>query len=304
LSSLTTNGAAPAAAEMQQTDLERLLNKAISKAKAETAHVPLVNGVLVPDDMDGVWRLVNVAATSGLGPQVGKGPDKRPLTPTEMFIVISAGLAAGLSWMQALQYIYLVNNRPTIFGDAVPALLWASGKLLDLDEPITRNDKGQPIAATCRMTRVGTRRPDGTYGPDITKEWTFTGQMASEIGLTKSDTWKNYPERMLLWRARTWVARDLFADVLMGLSVPGESEDIETHQAERGGSSRAAKADRVAAQIDRLPSLGATTPQEVGTRPSGPESGPSSGEAPSGPSEPRKTSDAEAEEFAAGMPNR
>jgi hypothetical protein len=50
--------------------------------------------------------------------------------------------------------------------------------------------------------------------------------MAKKAGVwKKAGPWNDYPDRMLNIRARAWCLRDLFADVLHGLSVGEEVED-------------------------------------------------------------------------------
>ena len=44
--------------------------------------------------------------------------------------------------------------------------------------------------------------------------------------LGKKGPWTEYPQRMLQMRARSWALRDGFADVLKGLSVREEAQDI------------------------------------------------------------------------------
>lgn len=44
--------------------------------------------------------------------------------------------------------------------------------------------------------------------------------------LSKSGTWKTYPQRMLQMRARSWCLRDQFADLLCGLGVYEEQQDV------------------------------------------------------------------------------
>ena len=55
----------------------------------------------------------------------------------------------------------------------------------------------------------------------------FSMQDAKQAGLTgKQGPWSQYPRRMLQMRARAFALRDVFADVLRGVHVAEEAQDI------------------------------------------------------------------------------
>lgn len=123
-------------------------------------------------------------------------------------IAIMHGMELGLPPMQAIQRIAVVNGRPTIWGDAIPALLWSRGfKLREWDTADT---------SFCEVTR-----PDGTK-----IERSFSDDDAKRAGLFgKSGPWTQYRKRMRQMRARGFAARDGAADVLGGLSLREEMEE-------------------------------------------------------------------------------
>jgi len=47
--------------------------------------------------------------------------------PDKVLVAIQMGDEVGLQPMQALQNIAVINGRPCIWGDAMPALVWNSG---------------------------------------------------------------------------------------------------------------------------------------------------------------------------------
>jgi hypothetical protein len=156
---------------------------------------------IIPTTIDEVFRLATGIAKSGLAP-------KSMTTPEQISIALMTGLELGLPPMQAIQRIAVVNGRPTLWGDALPALLWSRG--FKIDEQIA--DDG----ARCTITR-----PDGTT---ITR--TFTEKDARKAGLWgKAGPWQQYPSRMLQMRARGFAARDGAADVLAGLYLAEEVQD-------------------------------------------------------------------------------
>lgn len=121
------------------------------------------------------------------------------------------GSEVGLKPMQALQSIAVINGRPSIWGDGMLALVRGSGLLEDFQETIT------DTLATCRVKRKG----------ESVCERTFSLDDARKAGLlNKSGPWTQYPKRMLQLRARGFALRDAFADVLKGLHMAEEAQDI------------------------------------------------------------------------------
>lgn len=161
---------------------------------------------IVPTSIEEVFRLAQAVAKSGLAPATMK-------TPEALTVAIMHGLEIGLPPMMAIQKIAVVNGRPTLWGDAVPALLWARGfKLREW-----MSDLAQP-AAFCEVTR-----PDGTK-----IERCFSETDARKAGLWgKAGPWAQYPGRMLQMRARGLAARDGAADALSGLYLQEELDGGE-----------------------------------------------------------------------------
>jgi hypothetical protein len=189
------------------------------------AVVPLRTGnaiqAIIPQDVEQVFRLATAISKSGLAPSTMKDPEK-------LVVAIMHGLEIGLPPMQAVQKIAVINGRPALWGDAVPALLWSKG--FKIEEGVADG------IATCTVIR-----PDGTR---ITR--TFTEAEAKKAGLLgKPGPWQQFPQRMLAMRARAFAARDGAADALSGLYVAEELADSpETIDATpKRKSSSAAKKD-------------------------------------------------------------
>ena len=189
------------------------------------AIVPLRTGnaiqAIIPQDVEQVFRLATAIAKSGLAPSTMKDPEK-------LVVAIMHGLEIGLPPMQAVQKIAVINGRPALWGDAVPALLWSKG--FKIEETVADG------VATCTVIR-----PDGSR---ITR--TFSESEAKKAGLLgKPGPWQQFPQRMLAMRARAFAARDGAADALSGLYVAEELADSpETIEAApKRKSSSAAKKD-------------------------------------------------------------
>lgn len=172
--------------------------------------VPLKTGKaiagIIPTNIEEVFRLATAVAKSGMAPRDMQTPEK-------LTVAIMHGLEIGLQPMQAIQKIAVINGRPTVWGDAVPALLWSHG--VKLEERIEGD--GDNRTAYCKVTR-----PDGSNG-----ERSFGVLDAKKAGLWgKKGPWEQYPDRMLQMRARGFAARDMAPDALGGMYVAEEVQDI------------------------------------------------------------------------------
>lgn len=175
---------------------------------------------IVPQSIEEVFRLAQAVSLSGLAP--------RDLnTPEKITVAIMTGLELGLPPMFSLNKIAVINGRPTLWGDALPGLLWSRG--FKIKEWISDE------VAHCEVTR-----PDGKK---IVR--TFSPADAQKAGLKdKAGPWKQYPTRMLAMRARGFACRDGAADVLGGLYLKEEIEDgVAFDEAPKRKSSSGAKKD-------------------------------------------------------------
>ena len=199
--------------------------------------VPLRSGAsikaIVPETIDDAWRLAQAVSASGLAPNGMK-------TPEQALVAIMHGMEIGLPPMQAMQRIAVINGRPSIWGDAIPAMLWASGFKIEEKELIRANTVGEVNGYQCTVTR-----PDGT---EITRRFTEKDAKEARLWDTRAKVkrrnkatgeyyeadndspWFKYPKRMLQMRARGLAARDGAADVLMGLYLAEEAQDIVTDE--------------------------------------------------------------------------
>lgn len=140
-------------------------------------------------------------------------------TAEKVMVAVQMGQEIGMSPMASLQAIAVINGKPSLYGDALPALVQASGKGY-LEERF--EGEGMGLVAICVGHRL---KPDGTY---FTQERTFSIPEAKHAGLWgKAGPWKSYPKRMLQMRARGFLVRDVFADVLSGLAVFEEVRDYD-----------------------------------------------------------------------------
>lgn len=172
---------------------------------------------IIPSNLDEAWRLSMAVVKAGLVP---KGYDKQrdEDTASAVMIGIMKGMEVGLSPITALSSIAVINNRPSIWGDGAVALVQKSGKLEFMKEWVTGTPFKSDWTAHCIMKRRDQSEP---------YERSFSYAQAEKAGLTKKPgPWMGYPERMLQVRARAFCIRDGFADVLCGLSIAEEVNDM------------------------------------------------------------------------------
>jgi hypothetical protein len=161
---------------------------------------------IVPRNIDEIFRLASAIAKSGLAP-------KDMATPEKLTVAIMTGLELGLPPMFAINKICVINGRPTLWGDSIPALLWGRGFKI-ADEIIGDGDNRY---ATCTVTRPNGEQTTRVFGVKEAKKAGLWG---------KAGPWTQYPDRMLSMRARAFAARDGASDVLGGLYLREEMEDV------------------------------------------------------------------------------
>ena len=147
---------------------------------------------------------------SGLAPAQFK-------TPEAILVAMQHGAELGLSPMQALHSIAIINGKPGIYGDAALALCKARPDFIDIVEELERGDGEDKTLAKCTVSRSG-------QTPVVR---TFSVADAKKAGLWgKSGPWTQYPKRMLQLRARSFALRDSFPDALKGIGIRDEISDI------------------------------------------------------------------------------
>lgn len=135
--------------------------------------------------------------------------------PEDILVAVQWGYEIGLAPLQSLQNISVINGKPSVYGDALMALVQASPVCEGIEEYF--EDEGTPNpAAVCVARRKG-RTP-------VTAK--FSVEDAKRSGLWgKQGPWQAYPKRMLQMRARGFALRDAFPDVLKGLITAEEAQD-------------------------------------------------------------------------------
>ena len=159
---------------------------------------------LAPTNMKEAMEFAGLLAKSDIVPKDYQGK------PGNVLVAIQWGMEIGLQPMQAMQNIAVINGRPSIWGDAMIALVRACPAFEYITE--TQTDR----EATCIIKRKGEPEAIRTFSMDDAKRAGLTG---------KSGPWTQYPKRMMQMRARSWALRDVFPDVLKGMICAEEAMD-------------------------------------------------------------------------------
>lgn len=170
-------------------------------------------GALIPQDIEQAYRIASAFAGSGMVPaSFGNKPEA-------CFVAIMAGAEVGLPPFQAIQSFAIINGRPSMWGDALVAVIRNQG--FKMKEWYV--GEGDDMVAYCEITR-----PDnGEVTPGE-----FSVSDAKTAGLwKKAGPWQTNPKRMLKMRARAFAIRDGAADVLRGFSIREETEDFQPIEA-------------------------------------------------------------------------
>jgi RecT family len=164
--------------------------------------------VLRLTNFDELVQFAQMAAKSVLVPPEYRGKAE------SIMLAVQLGSELGLSPMQSIQNIAVIGSRPTVWGDAMLALVQAHPDCLDVIETEENN------TAVCTVKRRG-RTP-------VVRRFSIEDAKTAKLW-SKPGPWQQYPARMCQMRARGFALRDAFPDVLKGLITAEEARDIPAH---------------------------------------------------------------------------
>lgn len=169
----------------------------------------MTNLILRPQNFSELATFANMAAKSAMVPPSFRNK------PEDIMLAIQMGSELGLAPMQSLQNVAVINNRPSVWGDALIGLCRASPQCEDIAEHI--EGEGDARVAVCMAKRRGST--------PVTVR--FSVADAKRAGLWgKQGPWQQYPDRMLQMRARGFALRDAFPDLLKGIITAEEARDM------------------------------------------------------------------------------
>jgi len=186
---------------------------------------------IIPKDYEDVMRFAGLVHASGLAP---KSFDTAP----KVAIGILTNMEIGRPVITGLQDLAIINGRCGLYGDAITGQILASG-LMEEGYP-KETETGTPFEDDWTFTYTVKRRGR----PEKTGRWTWMEcKRAGYDDPKKRDgsrdpysPWRRFTRRMMQWKARQFVNRDEFGDVLRGMKAVEELADIIEVEEETRGS--------------------------------------------------------------------
>lgn len=150
-----------------------------------------------PSNISEAIKLAQILVSSRLLP-------KAVATPEAAFAIIATGRELGLTAMQSLRSIHVVEGKPTLSAD----LMIAIAKRAPECEYI------KLVESTDLIATYETKRR-GEVGDPTRMSWTI--EQAKNAGLTGKDNWRKYPAAMLRARCAAAICRAVYPDTLLGV---------------------------------------------------------------------------------------
>lgn len=212
----------------------------VKQMESETKSTSLVSGngfTVVPRTMDDAFSWADRISRSQLIPSAFRTPAGAPKDASkagDVYIACARGAELGMSPIQSLMSINVVNGHATLSTDSKKALCMRYGRIKQEYDESDGNPKwivtvkrkdcedvsisySARDAAQAGLMAVKTEnitQPDGT-------------QKAVSFWCGVNGAWIGYWKRMLLKRAMSWALDEAFPDILNGFGTTEEYEDIK-----------------------------------------------------------------------------
>lgn len=157
---------------------------------------------------DEMLRMASMMIQSKLVPSSFK-------TPQEVVVAMNMCREVGLPYSTGIQKMAVINGRAAMWGEAVRALVFASGKVKSFTERIEGEGDGRVCVMRCERNDI-IGEIEIRYGVEHAKA----------AGLwKKAGPWTTSPEDMLSHKAFSRIAKRLFGDKMMGMDMVEEVQD-------------------------------------------------------------------------------
>lgn len=212
------------------------------KEKGAAASVPIEQKGIVLRNLEDLLRFGRTIVEAGAAPSwaFGERDEDKRREPSALSraagacaIAIQAGLEHGLGYLGGLQAFVVLDGHITWRGQAAAAKIRNSGVCRPGTLRFWSEGEGEQRRGVATAHRVGYAEPDTRI---------FTFAMARQANLLGKFNWKSYPDRMFMWRAMSWLATDVFSDVLGGFPLHEDLQDREP-----------APREPAARRVERLP---------------------------------------------------
>ena len=197
----------------------RALTTAAKSAWGDAAQVEQRPSIMLNVELMGdVYKIARLFAASSLVPECYRGGEKS-VGLANCFAALSMGFELGITPMQALSHIVVVNGRPAIDGQLAISL---ANRRASIIGGIRYEEGGKEDQQYCTAWTQDKETLER-------KEYTITIADAKKAGwFAKSHShWNKDPRLMLRYRAASYLVRTYYPDAVMGLHTIEELQDVE-----------------------------------------------------------------------------
>jgi hypothetical protein len=194
---------------------------------------------IYPSSFEEVVRFARVSVMGGMIKplKVGYGDNAEIESDTAVearaTMILMQGMELGLPPMQSVQLLAMINGRIVAHSEAVPGLLLSKG--FKIKKEFKGTEMADDWTAVCTLTRPDQQVFVGEFSvkdAKLARLWspedkiTKKGKNNSTYQADNDSAWHRFPKRMLWARALGFAAKDGAADVMRGLAVREEVEDL------------------------------------------------------------------------------
>ena len=182
--------------------------------KLEPQSVQPSNSALAyePQNLSEAMTLAKALFGSGLLPRTIK-------TQQDLLIIMMTGKELGLSTMQSVRSIWVLDGKPQLSADLLVGLVKRHRDVCEWFRVLEQTAE----RAVVETKRVGTPEPE---------RFSYTLDDAKTAQLLGKDNWRKHPKDMLLARACARAARKVYPDLTANMYLPDELEDARQPERE------------------------------------------------------------------------
>jgi hypothetical protein len=182
------------------------MTTAANGAAIEVRHPTAAMTPFAPQGLEQAMQLADTLARSNLlpGPLRGK--------PSDVLVTLITGHELGLSPMQAVRGLHVIDGKAVMSADLTVALVMKRREVCEFFRLTESTDQ----KATYSTKRIGS--------DPVTLTWTI--EQATKAGIAGKDNWKKHPAAMLRARCASALARAVFPDLVLGVYDPDEAEEF------------------------------------------------------------------------------
>jgi hypothetical protein len=134
--------------------------------------------------------------------------------PADILVTIITGHELGLSPMQSLRGMHVINGKASMSADLMVALVLKHRDICEYFRLVESTD----TSAIYETRRLGSE--------PVKLAWTMA--QAHAAGLSSGPTWKKHPAAMLRARCATALARAVYPDLVLGVYDPEEAAEFSS----------------------------------------------------------------------------